>query len=177
MHIRKFIWLKLFLCIFTLLCLLSFFLFRLKRFSLRICWISWKFLENLSSRKLFSISIIKRNSKIKTIYLIFPLFQFYRKLSHALRHDLKFEIFKGAVPGLRQILATESPLKMMKGVYFNLKALFVLKIFKFLSWHFEGLCISRLPALCLALGPGPGPRPWPPICIYRPWRPIFIYRP
>ena len=34
--------------------------------------------------------------------------------------------------GLRQFLATESPLKLMKNAFcFNLKALFVLKIFKF----------------------------------------------
>ena len=38
--------------------------------------------------------------------------------------------FKGILLGLRQFLATESPLKMMKnGFYFTLKALFVLKIF------------------------------------------------
>ena len=37
-----------------------------------------------------------------------------------------------------QFLTTESPLKMMKNVfYFTLKALFVLKIFKFLSWLFS----------------------------------------
>ena len=47
------------------------------------------------------------------------------------------EIIKGPFLCLRQILATESPLEMMKKVfYFTLKALFVLKIFKFLSWHF-----------------------------------------
>ena len=35
--------------------------------------------------------------------------------------------------GLRQVLTTESPLKMMKNAfYFTLKALFVLKIFKYL---------------------------------------------
>ena len=40
---------------------------------------------------------------------------------------------KGALSGLRQFLAIESPLKLMKNVfYFTLKALFVLKIFKFL---------------------------------------------
>ena len=39
--------------------------------------------------------------------------------------------------GLRQLLATESPLKMMKNAFhFILKALFVLKIFKFLAWDF-----------------------------------------
>ena len=44
--------------------------------------------------------------------------------------------FKDALSGLRQFLATESPLKMMKNAfYFTLKTLFVLalKIFKFLS--------------------------------------------
>ena len=43
-------------------------------------------------------------------------------------------IFKVALSGLRQFLTTESPLKMMKSVfYFTSKALSVLKIFKFLS--------------------------------------------
>ena len=43
--------------------------------------------------------------------------------------------FKCALSGLRQFLAVESPLiKMMKNTfYFTSKALFVLKIFKFLS--------------------------------------------
>ena len=41
---------------------------------------------------------------------------------------------KGALTGLRQFLVTESPLKMMKNAfYFTSKALFVLKIFNFLS--------------------------------------------
>ena len=40
---------------------------------------------------------------------------------------------EGALSGLRQFLATESLLKVMKNVfYFTLKALFVLKIFRFL---------------------------------------------
>ena len=44
---------------------------------------------------------------------------------------------KGALLGLSQLLATERHLKMMKDAfYFTSKALFVLKIFKFLS----GLC-------------------------------------
>ena len=42
--------------------------------------------------------------------------------------------FKGALSGLRQFLTTKSPLKIMKNAfYFTSKALFVLKIFKFLS--------------------------------------------
>ena len=40
---------------------------------------------------------------------------------------------KGVLSGLRQYLATENPLKMMKNAfYFTLKALSVLKIIKFL---------------------------------------------
>ena len=43
-------------------------------------------------------------------------------------------LLKVAPSGPRQFLATESPLKMMKNTfYFTSKALFVLKIFKFLS--------------------------------------------
>ena len=42
--------------------------------------------------------------------------------------------FKGALLGLRPLLTTESPLKMMNNAfYITSKALFVLKIFKFLS--------------------------------------------
>ena len=44
---------------------------------------------------------------------------------------------KRALSGLRQFLAAESPLKMMKNAfYFASKTLFVLKIFKFLSERF-----------------------------------------
>ena len=46
-------------------------------------------------------------------------------------------VFKGAPSCLRQFLAVESLLKMMKNAFYLApKALFVLKIFKFLSWHF-----------------------------------------
>ena len=42
--------------------------------------------------------------------------------------------FKDALSDPRQFMATESPLKVMKNAfYFTLKALFVLKIFKYLS--------------------------------------------
>ena len=45
--------------------------------------------------------------------------------------------FKGAFSGLRKFLATKSPLKMIKNAfYFISKILFVLRIFKFLSWFF-----------------------------------------
>ena len=43
-------------------------------------------------------------------------------------------LIKGALSGLRQFLAIESFLKIMKNAfYFTSEALFVLKIFKFLS--------------------------------------------
>ena len=54
-------------------------------------------------------------------------YQFLRKPNGALRI---FQVW--------EFLASESPLKMMKNAfYFNLRALFVLKIFKFLSWLFS----------------------------------------
>ena len=44
------------------------------------------------------------------------------------------KFLKGPLSGLRQFL-TESPLKLMKNAFYSMsKALFVLKIFKFLSW-------------------------------------------
>ena len=44
-----------------------------------------------------------------------------------------YQELKGALSALRKFLAIESPLKMMKNVfYLSLKVLFILKIFKFL---------------------------------------------
>ena len=44
-------------------------------------------------------------------------------------------LVKGALSGLRQFSAIESPLKIMKNAfYYTSKALFVLKIFNFLSF-------------------------------------------
>ena len=52
-----------------------------------------------------------------------------REMSKKMRSCLK-----GTLSGLGQYLTNESPLKVMKNAfYFTLKALFVLKIFKFLS--------------------------------------------
>ena len=48
-----------------------------------------------------------------------------------------FDNFKGALSDLRQFFSTESTFKMMKNAfYFTSKALFVFKIFKFLSSNF-----------------------------------------
>ena len=55
---------------------------------------------------------------------------------------------KGAFSSLRQILTTESPLKIMKNAfYFTLKFIFVLKTFKFLSSfsvHVENGLIKKI---------------------------------
>ena len=49
-------------------------------------------------------------------------------------HWCSINVVKGALSGLRQFLATESPLNMMKNnFYFTSESLFFLKIFKFLS--------------------------------------------
>ena len=57
--------------------------------------------------------------------------------------ELKKNI-KGALSSLRHFFAIESPLKMKKNaLYLTSKALFVLKIFKFLSW-FSGYVAKRL---------------------------------
>ena len=51
--------------------------------------------------------------------------------------SIKEDVRKGKLYGLRQFLINEIPLKLMKNaIYFTLKALSVLKIFKFLSWLF-----------------------------------------
>ena len=53
----------------------------------------------------------------------------FSNLLHSICEELK-----DTLSGPRQFLATGSPLKMMKNAfYFTLKALFILKIFKFLS--------------------------------------------
>ena len=50
---------------------------------------------------------------------------------------LKYKSVKGTLSGLKQFLANKSSLKIMKNAfYFTSKALFVLKIFKFLSRFF-----------------------------------------
>ena len=52
-------------------------------------------------------------------------------------HESTCKPIKNILSGLRQFLATESPIQMMKNAfYFALKVLFVLKIFQFLSWLF-----------------------------------------
>ena len=83
------------------------------------------FLHNLFSRLPFSEAILslfclKVKSSTQALYVI-----------------LRNAYFKGAPSGLGQFFSTGRPLKMMKNeLYFNLKALRVPKIFKFLSQIF-----------------------------------------
>ena len=78
-----------------------------------------------------SISVTWANiSSFEDLFKRDKLFSFHQGKIQS----LAIELFKGALSGLRQFLAAETPLKMMKNAfYFTSKALFVLKIFKFLS--------------------------------------------
>ena len=74
----------------------------------------------LISKEVFNFSLL-----IQKIYVT------SRRIAYFYYYDTEL---KGALSGLRQFLTTENPLKMMKNAfYFTSKALFVLKIFKFLS--------------------------------------------
>ena len=80
------------------------------------------------------------------IFLLMTFIYIYisSKTSNILAQLLNDLYFKGALSGLRQFLAAESPLKSMKNTfYFTSKDLFVLKIFKFLSRIF-GHAAKRL---------------------------------
>ena len=62
------------------------------------------------------------------------------KILNVICRTLIMTVVKGALSALSQYLATESSLKMMKNAfYFTSKALFVLKIFKFLVIYRNGL--------------------------------------
>ena len=75
--------------------------------------------------------------RIKDVNVITSLvyrlnFGFKGNLKEIVRRKLK-----GALSGIRQFLATESHLKMIKNdFYFTLRAVFALRIFKFLFWIF-----------------------------------------
>ena len=57
-------------------------------------------------------------------------------LGYMLLFSEKKNSLKRTLSGLTQFLTTENPLEMIKNAfYYTLKALFVLKIFKFWSWR------------------------------------------
>ena len=100
---------------------------------------SWS--VNLGKKALINVAIpLARDNLSGLVSNLTPnaINKFKRKNSGkgAVRAGKVFTLFilKGALSGLRQFLATESPLEMMKNAfYFTSKVLFVLKIFNFLS--------------------------------------------
>ena len=69
---------------------------------------------------------------VNSLLLIFCSFSFILSLFFI------FSVLKGVLSGLRQCLAFESSLKMMKNAFcLTLEAPFDLKMFKFLSWIFD----------------------------------------
>ena len=67
---------------------------------------------------------------LKSINFYYTSFMFYKFVNSFCKVRTESQM---TLSGLRQYLANEIPLKIMKNFYFTLKALFVLKIFKFLS--------------------------------------------
>ena len=83
-------------------------------------------------------NVIRQRDPINCVPFVLtyhPLFKLVGKMNNKNLNLLYIDNeVKGALSGLRQILATEIPLKTIKNVfYFMSKAVFVLKIFKFLS--------------------------------------------
>ena len=65
---------------------------------------------------------------------LFPCNAMVSSTINPVKYQFLVYLVKCAHSGLRQFLATESPLKMMKNAfYFTSKTLFVLKIFKIFS--------------------------------------------
>ena len=82
--------------------------------------------QDLSLALLWRRSLLYGNQSIDLQSKSIDWFLYHRGFHH--------ERFKDAHSDLRQFLATESPLKVMKkDFYFTLKGLFVLKLFEFLS--------------------------------------------
>ena len=76
---------------------------------------------------------------IPSLIIIIQIRMFFGTWSFMANKTLRsfINFLKGAPTGLRQFLATKSPLKMMKNVFhFTLKSLFILEIFAVLSWLF-----------------------------------------
>ena len=76
------------------------------------------------------------------------LWQGFMIAQYSIFKSMRFTPFKGALSGLKQFWATKGPLKMLKNAFYVIfKALFVFKIFKFLSffnghvekWHHKKL--------------------------------------
>ena len=114
-----------------------------------ICY-NWNSQVNLGLSMLFPKLLFKNTFFVSFPYCVIRKAKVERRIYHFsgynknflwnLNLNIKFNILiciKVVFSGLRYFLATESPLKIMRNAfYFTLKALFVLKIFKFLFWLF-----------------------------------------
>ena len=82
------------------------------------------------AHKIRRLIIMKMKMKNRTRSALEHKYSKYKKV----RSIITLTCIKGALSGLREFLANERALKVMRNVfYFTLKAHFVLKIFKFLS--------------------------------------------
>ena len=113
--------------------------FKLVSFSIPLLYLPCWFLNLIDDRLwiiIFSTKVVFFSCRWKRVtsfkikkpnsFNVFILFKTF--------FTVDFHMVKGALGGLRQFLATESPLKVMKNnFYFTSKALFVLKIFNVFS--------------------------------------------
>ena len=99
-------------------------------FFTQLLYIQWQ--KNLQIQK--KIAEMRKNV---CAFLIKNTFICWTRLKTAKPSATAKQLIKGALSDLRQFLATEAPLTMVKNTFcFTSKALFVLKIFRFLSWLF-----------------------------------------
>ena len=99
-------------------------------FFTQLLYIQWQ--KNLQIQK--KIAEMRKNV---CAFLIKNTFICWTRLKTAKPSATAKQLIKGALSDLRQFLATEVPLTMVKNTFcFTSKALFVLKIFRFLSWLF-----------------------------------------
>ena len=99
-------------------------------FFTQLLYIQWQ--KNLQIQK--KIAEMRKNV---CAFLIKYTFICWTRLKTAKPSATAKQLIKGALSDLRQFLATEVPLTMVKNTFcFTSKALFVLKIFRFLSWLF-----------------------------------------
>ena len=97
----------------------------------------WKWIFEIENMQINLRNLVLSHILEKVSPYIFHLLDFFSLLKVSIWLAKIVYCVKGARWSLRQFLVTENPLKLMENaLYFTLKALFVFKVFKFLSWHF-----------------------------------------
>ena len=102
-----------------------------------LCLLKIQILVNVSLIQGYEYAALRKELLIARFLEDFKITTLEKSQSQTDKFCQYFEkkMHKGALPGLRQFLATENPLKPIS-IFFTLKTLFVLNIFKFLSWLF-----------------------------------------